>query len=163
VLGLYGELAAAMTPNTFVAGEAASAAPLDGRRYRTMYLPPNSVANDSFLETLKLMLVQETPTGLRLAFATPRAWLRSGRQVGVSRVPTAFGSISFSLTASAHAVAVHIEVPDARRARTLLLRLRLPDGRRIRAISGKRRFNAADGTIDLSGTTGTLDFLVRTS
>ena len=63
VLALYGQLAAAMTPNTFVAGEAASVAPLDGLRYRAMYLPPNSVANDSFLETLRLMLVQETDAG----------------------------------------------------------------------------------------------------
>src|SRR5205085_10051767 len=34
VLSLYGQLAAAMTPNTFVSGEAASVAPLDGQRYR---------------------------------------------------------------------------------------------------------------------------------
>ena len=34
VLSLYGQLAAGMTPNTFVAGEAASVAPLDGLRYR---------------------------------------------------------------------------------------------------------------------------------
>ena len=86
VLSLYGELAAAMTPNTFVAGEAASVAPLDGLRYRAMYLPPNSVANDSFLETLRLMLVQEGKSGLRLAFATPRGWLRpAGRSRRLGR------------------------------------------------------------------------------
>ena len=34
VLSLYGQLAAAMTPGTFVAGEAASVAPVPGRRAR---------------------------------------------------------------------------------------------------------------------------------
>ncbi len=63
VLSLYGQLAAGMTPNTFVAGEAASVAPLDGLRFRAMYLPPNATANDSFLETLRLMLVQDPALG----------------------------------------------------------------------------------------------------
>ena len=149
VLALYGQLAAAMTPNTFVAGEAASVAPLDGLRYRAMYLPPNSVANDSFLETLRLMLVQETPTGLRLAFATPRAWLRAGRRIAVSGVPTAFGPLSYSLTASAHEVAVHVEIPSGSRARTIQLRLRLPAGKRILGLSAPYRFDRATSTIEL--------------
>ena len=42
VLSLYGTLAAALTPGTYVAGEAASVTPLHGVRYRTMYLPPNN-------------------------------------------------------------------------------------------------------------------------
>jgi hypothetical protein len=163
VLSLYGQLAASMTPNTFVAGEAASVAPLDGLRDRAMYLPPNGVANDAFLETLKLMLVQETATGLRLAFATPRGWLRPGRRISVTAAPTAFGPLSYSLTASAGRVAVRVEVPQGRRPRTLLLRLRLPGGRRIRAVSTHRPFDARSGTIDLSGATGALDFVVRTS
>ncbi len=104
VLSLYGQLAAGMTQNTFVAGEAASVAPLDGLRYRAMYLPPNSVSNDAFLETLRLMLVQEPAGGLRLAFATPRAWLAPGKQIVVSAAPTSFGPLSYSLTASAHEV-----------------------------------------------------------
>ena len=50
-----------------------------------MYLPPNGAADAAFLETLRLMLVHETrdadgrPVGLRLAEATPRAWLAAGR------------------------------------------------------------------------------------
>ena len=45
-----------------------------------MYLPPNSVANDAFLETLRLMLVQEGAGGLRLAFATPAGVARPGKR-----------------------------------------------------------------------------------
>jgi hypothetical protein len=163
VLALYGQLAAAMTPNTFVAGEAASVAPLDGLRYRAMYLPPNSVANDSFLETLRLMLVQETAAGLRLGFATPRAWLRAGRRIAVSGVPTAFGPLSYSLTASAHEVAVHIEIPRGAGARTIKLRLRLPAGTRILRLSAPYRFDRATSTIELPSRAGPLDFVARIS
>ena len=151
VLSLYGQLAAGMTPKTFVAGEAASVAPLDGLRYRAAYLPPNAVANDSFLETLRLMLVRDSPDGLRLAFATPRGWLGSGKRIAVTAVPTRFGPVSYSLAASARAVLVHLE-PPAERPRRLLLRLRLPAGVRIRSVSPRRPFDGATGTIDLSGT-----------
>ena len=164
VLALYGQLAAAMTPNTFVAGEAASVAPLDGLRYRAMYLPPNSVANDSFLETLRLMLVQETAAGLRLGFATPRAWLRAGRRIAVSGVPTAFGPLSYSLTASAHEVAVHVEIPRRLRARTIRLRLRLPAGETDH--SGFPRPTASTGQRARSSSPRgqrPLDFVARTS
>ena len=83
---------------------AATVAPLAGLRYRAMYLPPNSISNDAFLETLRLTLVQETPAGLRLAFATPRAWLRPGALIAVRDVPTRFGPLSYSLRAAAHTV-----------------------------------------------------------
>jgi hypothetical protein len=162
VLSLYGQLAAGMTPKTFVAGEAASVAPIDGLRYRAAYLPPNAVANDSFLETLRLMLVRDSPDGLRLAFATPRGWLGSGKRIAVTAVPTRFGPVSYSLAASARAVLVHLE-PPAERARRLLLRLRLPAGVRIRSVSPRRPFDGATGTIDVSGTTGALDLVVRTA
>ncbi|MGZ8694432.1 MAG: hypothetical protein ACXWYS_03230, partial [Gaiellaceae bacterium] len=93
VLSLYGQLAAGMTPGTFVAGEAASVASIAGQWHRSMYLPPNGAANAAFLETLRLMLVYEPldrqarPLGLELAFATPRAWLAPGRRIAVHRLP----------------------------------------------------------------------------
>ena len=93
VLSLYGQLGAAMTPDTYVSGEAASVAPLGGSYYRSTYLPPNGAANGTFLETLRLMLVHETrasdgsPRGLELAYSTPRAWLRPGRHIAVRRRP----------------------------------------------------------------------------
>jgi hypothetical protein len=160
VLSLYGQLAAGMTPNTFVAGEAASVAPLDGLSDRAAYLPPNAVANDSFLETLRLMLVRDSPDGLRLAFATPRGWLRPGKRIAVTALPTRFGPVSYSLAASAHSVVVHLEPPTKRPPR-LLFRLRLPAGERIRSVSPHRPFDAATGTIDLLGTAQSLDLLVR--
>jgi hypothetical protein len=163
VLSLYGQLAAGMTPNTFVAGEAASVAPLDGLRFRAMYLPPNSIANDAFLETLRLLLVQQTAEGLRLAFATPRGWLLPGKRIAVAGAPTSFGPLAYSLTSERGAVRVHVEVPARRRPRSLLLRLRLPAGGRIRSVTPRHPFDAATGVIDLSGAHGTLDLVVRTA
>ena len=154
VLSLYGELGAAMTPGTFVAGEGASVAPLDGLAYRAMYLPPNSESNAAFLETLRVMLVHETvdasgrPFGLDLAFATPRAWLAAGKRIAVDRMPTSFGPVSFSIAvasggASAH---VHVNVPT-RPPKRLEIRLRLA--------TGETR------TIDLTKKRGAVDIDVR--
>ena len=94
VLSLYGTLAAAMTENTFVSGEGATVTPRGNEYHRAMYLPPNSTANAAFLECLRLMLVHETPGGLELAYATPRAWLEPGKRIAVNRAPTGFGPIS---------------------------------------------------------------------
>jgi hypothetical protein len=146
VLSLYGHLAAGMTQNTFVSGEAASVAPLGGRSERSMYLPPNSVSNAALLETLRLMLVQERDGGLRLGFATPRAWLLPGKRISVANMPTSFGPLSYSLSAQRGSVHVIVDVPSMRPPRTLELRLRLPRSTR---------------TIDLSGRRGRVDFVVK--
>ena len=166
VLSLYGELAAAMTPGTFVSGEGATVAPLPGHAARAMYLPPNSASNAAYLETLRLTLVHETPHGLELAYATPRAWLSPGRRIAVSGVPTSFGSVSFSIESQQGSIAVSLVVPSRVPPRSLRLRLRLPRPTRIeRVLVGGRpfpRFDAAIGTIDLSGLTGTVDLTVLT-
>jgi hypothetical protein len=141
VLSLYGQLAAGMTPGTFVAGEAASVAPIQGQTYRSMYLPPNSASNAAFLEALRLMLVHEPvdrfarPIGLELAYATPRAWLLPGRRIVVRRLPTSFGPLSFTLEAHEASVQISLDVPGRGRPRLLRLRLRLPGGKRIAGVS----------------------------
>ena len=173
VLSLYGNLAAGMTARTFVSGEAATIAPLDGAGYRAMYLPPNGASNASFLETLRLMLVHETrdrggrPSGLQLAYATPRAWLRAGKRVAVSRAPTSFGSVSYSLTAAAGSVRVTLDVPDRVHPKTLFLRLRLPRVERISGVTlagqAFHRFDPVSGTLDLSGRSGSLELVARLS
>jgi hypothetical protein len=111
-----------------------------------MYLPPNSASNAALLETLRLMLVQEQDGGLRLAFATPRAWLRPGRRIAVTNLPTSFGPLSYTLSAKRGSVQVSVDVPSVRPARMLQLRLRLP------------RFTR---TIDLTGRKGRVDFVVK--
>ena len=169
VLSLYGMLAAAMTPQTFVSGEAASVTPIDGRYYRSMYLPPNGASNAAFLETLRSLLVHETrdargaPRGLELAFATPRPWLRPGKRIAVTRAATSFGPLTYSLVRRSDRVLASVEVP-ARRPATLKLRLRLPRGTTIAGVTlGGRPYGRVRGeTIDLSGRSGRLELVVRT-
>ena len=166
VLSLYGQLAAQMTPGTFVSGESVSIAPL-AEPYRTTYLPPNGASNAAFLETLRLALVHETtdpkgrPRGLELAFSTPRSWLRPGKAIEVRRMPTSFGRLSFRIEASADSAHVSIEVPERSPLRSLKLRLRLPGGKRITGVSAAGfptgRVLADRETIELPRSSGTLE------
>ena len=118
MLGLYGQLAAEMTPGTFVSGESVAIAPLAGDHYRSTYLPPNGASNAAFLETLRLMVVHETigstgaPRGLELAYSTPRTWLAPGKRIEVTRLPTSFGRVSFTIEAGSGSAHVSLEVPD---------------------------------------------------
>jgi pimeloyl-ACP methyl ester carboxylesterase len=169
VLSLYGTLAAAMTPRTYISGEAASVTPLDGRHFRSMYLPPNGASNAAFLETVRALLVHETrdargaPRGLQLAFATPRPWLRPGKRIAVTRAATSFGPLTYSLHRRTDGIHVSVEVPE-RRPATLQLRLRLPRGTAIAGVTlGGRPFTRVRGeTIDLSGLRGKLELVART-
>ncbi len=171
VLSLYGQLAAAMTPGTFVSGEAATVAPLPGEASRAMYLPPNSASNAAFLETLRLELLHETrdgngnPRGLELAYATPRAWLAPGRRIAVRRAPTSFGPVSYEIDSHDHRARATVDAPTGRQPATLRLRLRLPRrlgiGRVLLAGRPYARVERATGTIDLSGRRGRLELEIR--
>jgi hypothetical protein len=169
VLSLYGSLATAMTPNTFVSGEAASVAPLAGNHFRSMYLPPNGASNAAFLETLRSLLVHERrdaerrPVGLELAFATPRPWLRAGRRISVRRAQTSFGPLSYAIEARTDTIHATVDVPARPAPEELELRLRLPRGQRVESVSigGKPAAPATAETIDLSGLRGRVEVVVR--
>ena len=172
VLSLYGTLAAALTPGTYVAGEAASVSPLGGAFYRTMYLPPNNDGAATFLETLRSMLVHETrgrdgaPRGLELAFATPRAWLRDGKSIVVSDAPTSFGPVSYSITRAGNIVHAVVSPPTSSAPATLRVRLRLPTGEGLSKVELAGRMIAYDretGTVDLSGRRGELQLTATVS
>jgi hypothetical protein len=164
ILSLYGKLGADMTANTFVSGEGSTIGPVDGEYYRSMFRPPNAANNAFFLETLRLMLVQETraadgtPDGLELAYSTPRRWLLPGKKIVVRGMRTSFGALSYSLIARKGAVQVRLTVPRRVVPRTLFVRLRLPLGKRITgvALGGRAfaRYDASSGTIDLTGLKG---------
>jgi hypothetical protein len=166
-VALYGQLATGMTPGTYVSGETATITPTGGRVDRSMYLPPNSVANAAFLETLRLTLIHQltrsdgTPDGLELAYATPRSWLAPGRTITVHNAPTSFGRLSYSITAQAQRVRVTLLVPPGSNLHILRLRLRLPGGQPITHVELNgtpcRRGDRATDTIDLSGDHGPLN------
>jgi len=160
---LYGMLAAGMTRDTFVSGEAVSLLPVGTAYYRTMYMPPNLGANSSFLETLKLLLVHErrgprgAPRGLDLAFSTPRAWLADGATIQVKRLRTSFGPLSLSLERSGKTIRIDVANPKAPEAARL--RLRLPSGQRVLSVRfGTRRLHVDQrtSTMTLPARTGRL-------
>jgi hypothetical protein len=167
LLSLYGKLAAGMTENTFVSGEGSTIGPVKGQYFRAMHRPPNSANNAFFLETLRLTLVHETtdstgqPQGLELAYSTPRAWLEQGKQIAVRRMQTSFGPLTFTIDSAADAVHVQLDVPPGF-AGPLRLRLRLPNGQRIAAVTvnGAPWYGfAGPETIDLTGLSGHVDLL----
>ncbi len=150
-LSLYGMLAIGMTRGTYISGEAISVVPVNGVYYRSMYMPPNSAANASYLETFRQTLIHErrgatgAPVGLDLAFSTPRTWLSSGKTISVEEAPTSFGPVSFSIARAGSRIDVHVTAPPRAQLR---LRLRLPEGERIRSVS-LGTLNPVSGTVDL--------------
>jgi hypothetical protein len=159
VLSLYGMLAVGMTTDTYVSGEAVSVLPVKGAHYRSMFMPPNSGANASYLETLHDLLVHErrgplgVPAGLDLAFSTPRAWLADGQEIDVRAAPTSFGKVTYSLVRQGSTIEGRLVLPAGARCR---LRLRLPAGEHLlRVLIGSTPVVAdRAGTIDLSGLRG---------
>jgi hypothetical protein len=169
VLSLYGTLAAALTPGTYVTGEAATITPYRRTRFRAMYLPPNNGGAGAFLETLRVMLVHEargpegTPTGLELGFAAPRAWLLAGRRTAVHKASTSFGPVSYSIIRAGDVVRVDVTPPPRIGRARLMLRLRLPAGEHIGSVRLAGRpvaFDRRTGTIDLSGPRGPMQLTV---
>jgi hypothetical protein len=161
VLSLYGLLGAGMTRNTYVSGEAVSVLPVRGAYERSMFMPPNSGSNASYLGTLRELLVHErrgrlgAPAGLDLAFSTPRAWLADGQEIDVGSAPTSFGKVSFTLTRHGSSITGSLVLPPRCRCR---LRLRLPAGERLARVVVGSTVVAADaaGTIDLGDRRGRL-------
>lgn len=154
-LTLYGMLAAGMTPGTYISGEAVSLLPVRSAYERSMFMPPNTGANASFLGTLRELLVHEAPAGLDLAFATPRSWLADGKQIVVQDAPTRFGKVSFTLERHGSAIDGSLVVPAGSHAR---LRLRVPAGERIARVVVGSTVVRADraGTVDLGTRHGSI-------
>jgi hypothetical protein len=151
-----------MTDGTYVSGEAISVLPVDGAYDRSMFMPPNSGANASFLGTLRELLVHERrgpqgqPAGLDLAFSTPRAWLADGQEIKVANAPTSYGNVSFDLVRHGDAIEGTLAVPAYAHAR---LRLRVPVGEHLTrvVVAGKAIPADGAGTIDLGALHGTLE------
>lgn len=165
-LALYGTLAHALTRGTYVGGEGAAIGVCPGESTRGFYLPPNSTQSATFLEVLRLLLVQErtnadgVPDALRLGFATPRGWLADGKSFGVTAMPTSFGELTYEVRSNlgAGTVRATVEVPRRDPLGSLELRLRLPAGWRVQsAVAGGASVPVTGETIDLSGSTGTVE------
>jgi hypothetical protein len=171
LVSFYGKLAQGMTRDTFIGCEGSSMAPVD-EFGRQMALPPNSAANANYLEQLRYLLVQDYDLNddgradtLRLAFATPRAWLKDGGRISVKKAPTEFGEVSYAIESALNQghVDADVTLPERNSPEKVLLRFRLPDNRQLAsATAGDQPLKIINGeTIDLSGQKGTVHIVAQ--
>ena len=161
VLSLYGQLAAAMTPGHVRRGRGGERRAGRRRRERAMYLPPNGAANAAFLETLRLLLVHETPDGARARLLD--AARAGSRRAGASpsRRRRRASARSRSRSRRTHAARRHgagaAPGEAAHAAAAAAPSGRPPHRPRHARRRPYRPVDVTTGTIDLSGTRGRCD------
>jgi hypothetical protein len=98
--------------------------------------PPST--DGAWFDLYRHMLIQERDDdSLLLLQATPRQWLETGKSISIQRAPTFYGLLSLTVTSEAASgkLIAEIDMPDRRRPRALLLRLRHPQGRPMRSVT----------------------------
>lgn len=156
--GFYGQLAQAMTRETFVGGEGSRFLHGDAQG-RSFYLPPNSASNAMFLITLRNLLIQDwdfdddsRPETLRLLFGAPARWFADGCVLRAERAPTAFGELSFRVESRLNRgeVLLDIDAPP-RKPDRWLVRVPLPEGRKVSTahLAGHNLAVAVDGSVEI--------------
>jgi hypothetical protein len=163
LLGFYGQLAQAMTRDTFIGGEGSRFLHGDSLG-RSFYLPPNSASNATFLTMLRYLLVQDWdldddghPETLRLLYGIPDRWLNNGSVLEVERAPTAFGPVSFRVESRLNEGRVTLAItPPRRKPASFSIRPPLPAGWKMaRAQVGDALLPVRDdGSIDVSSQAG---------
>jgi hypothetical protein len=91
-----------------------------------------------FLCQSRLMLVQERENELWLAPMITDRWLQDGCVVSVRNAPTRFGPVGFTIRSAAARGAIDAEVQPPSRSselRTIVLRIRHPEAKPIRAVT----------------------------
>ncbi|HTK77487.1 MAG TPA: hypothetical protein VL371_19640 [Gemmataceae bacterium] len=167
--GFYGQLAQAMTRDTFMGGEGSRF--FHGDKYgRSFYLPPNTTSNAMFLQTLRYLLIQDwedadgRPHELRLLYGAPGRWFAEGAALKFERAPTMFGPVSVRCQSRLKQgeVAVEIDAPPRPPAKTSL-RVPLPPGWNVAGatLAGKAIPVGVNGAIDLTGQRGQLSLSVK--
>ena len=108
-----------------------------------------------FLHQTRLMFVMERDEELWLAPLIPCRWLKEGNEVKVQQAPTRFGSVGFHIVSHVADgfVEAAVDPPTRRPPEAIILRLRHPEGRRLRAVTVDARrhpdFDPADHSIRL--------------
>ena len=108
-----------------------------------------------FLCQSRIMLLTERDRELWLAPFVTRNWLKDGMKVAVSAAPTRFGTVGYTITSATNAghIDAVIQPPVRTAPRRIVLRLRHPDGKPMRAVTvdGKphRDFDPKQETVTL--------------
>ncbi len=115
-----------------------------------------------FLHQTRTLLVQERGRDLWLGPFIPTDWLRDGGNIRVTRAPSRFGDVSYTIRSriGQGCIEATIEPPGRRPPEHIVLRLRHPDGKPIRSVmvNGKRSraFDPVSQTIRLPAAKQTL-------
>lgn len=113
-----------------------------------------------FLHQTRTMLVTERGGQLWLAPFITSNWLKDGMVVAAAKAPTRFGPVSYRIVSHANDgyIVANIEPPTRNPPDALVLRLRHPDGKPIRAVTvnGKRhgKFDPSKECITIKPTAG---------
>jgi hypothetical protein len=112
--------------------------PVEHRWTHHQYFGPPST-DGAWFELFRNMLLREQADGdtLLIGQAAPRAWLADGQRIAVARAPTYYGPTSFSIVSHAKTGTIDatVDMPARRAPATLLVRLRHPQGTRLRAVT----------------------------
>jgi len=120
-----------------------------------------------FLQQSRWMLVQERGDELWLAPFVPSAWLADGKRIEVRRAPTLFGPVAYTVRSrvAKGRIEVAIEPPARRAPKAIVVRLRHPDGRPIKAVTvdgaPHRDFDPAGSTVRVSPAAGRREIVVH--
>jgi len=110
--------------------------PVEHRWSQGQFFGPPSTGG-AWFELYRHMLIHELDDqSLLLAQATPRKWLEDGKKIEVKQAPTYFGDISFTIESRADfgEILANVTLPGQRRPRALIVRLRHPAGKPLRAV-----------------------------
>jgi len=129
IRAFYSQMACAFSHSVFE--------PVEHRwRWGQYFGPPST--DGSWFEVYRNMLVRELDDDtLLLGQAVPRRWLEDGQRIEVKRAPTWFGNLSFDVQSSARSGSIRasFQLDGRRPAKTVLLRLRHPEGARLRQVT----------------------------
>ena len=109
--------------------------PVEHRWTHGQYFGPPSTSG-AWFELYRNMLVTEREGGeLLLGAATPRKWLEDGKRIEVERAPTYFGKVGLRIDSRAASGRILATAELAGRPKALLIRLRHPQAKPIRAVT----------------------------
>ena len=157
LLGFWGFLAFGMTRDTYSPVEVSMIE--TGDNNLTL---PHSYSCTMQLRLLRNMLVLEEGDTLWLARAAPEEWLRPGRSIAVNSAPTTLGTVSCRISRLADGIArVSVAPPKNADLKHIKIRLRVPGGPPIAAVTGADSVRFSGDTISVETPSRPLDLTVR--
>jgi len=162
LLMLYSDMAHQYTRGSWTAPETRSIIP---DREIAPYCSPAQLAMAMMTRWLLVFEDPESET-LWLAKGVPQSWLKNGKTVYVREAPTRWGRVGFSLVSQLNdaRILIRVEFPKSAFGATTRVRLRAPDGKKIRSVTLNRapwnQFDPAEETVTIPrGHSGTVELV----